>query len=56
MYWILTENAASDENMIGGGQNGYLELILQPYQYSHLEANPFEHPDKPGCTAKVTDW
>ena len=51
---LLTVNAASVERSLGGGQNGYLGIVLPYDQYSLIAVTPFFLSTKPGRTATVT--
>ena len=53
---LLTVNAASIECDLGGGQNGYLGLILLPEQYERVYETAFFLPPEIGRTAHVPEW
>ena len=55
-HQFLTSNAASAECNLGGGQNGYLGLILPPEQYARVSGTAFVLPPDPGQTAHVPEW
>ena len=55
-HQILTANAASVEYDLGGGQNGYLGLILLPKQYARVSGTAFVLPPNPVLTAHVPAW
>ena len=55
-HQILTAKAASVECDLGGGQKGYLGLILPPEQYARVSGTTFVLPPKPGQTAHVPAW
>ena len=50
------ENVASIECNLGGGQNGYIDLILLPKQYDRLYDTAFVLPPDPGQTAHVPTY
>ena len=56
VHQLPTANAALVESNLGGGQNGYLGLILPPDQYSHISNIAFVCPSEPGITATVPAW
>ena len=53
---ILTANAASVKCDLGGGQHGYLGLILPPEQYEQVSGTAFILPPDPDRTAHVQAW
>ena len=55
-HQLLTANAVSVECDLGGGQNGYLSLILPPKQYPCVSRTAFVLPSNPGKTAHVPAW
>ena len=55
-HQTLTANAASVESALGGGQNGYLGLVLLPGHYTRISTAAFERLPNPGRTATVPEW
>ena len=55
-HQLLMANATAIECDLGGGQNGYLGLILPPEQYAHVSGTAFVLPPDPGRTAQVPAW
>ena len=47
-HQLLTVNTVSIEYDLGGGQNGYIGLILPPEQYSRVSGTAFVLPTDPG--------
>ena len=47
------ENSVLVERDLGRGQNGYLEFILLPEQYSCISGTAFIHPTNPGRTTTI---
>ena len=47
IHQLLTVNAASVESELGGGQNGYLGIILPPKEYARISNTPFVCPPPP---------
>ena len=57
IHQLLTVNAASVESELGGGQNGYLGIILPPKEYARISNTPFVcPPPKPGRMETVPAW
>ena len=44
----LKANAASIPTTLGGGNHGYLGLILSPSSYATIATTPFQEPNYPG--------
>ena len=56
IHQLLTVNVASIECNLGGGQNGYFDLIIPPEQYAHVSRTIFVLPLDPDCTVPVPAW
>ena len=54
-HQLLTANAASVKCNLGGGQNGYLGIILPPTQYEQVSGTDFILPPDPGRTTHVPE-
>ena len=51
----LGENAAAVHCNLGGGQLGYLGLVLEPATYAKLSSTPFQPPDAPPATVPAPE-
>ena len=50
MMQLLYGNAASLPTMLGGGQHGYIGIVMNPQLYTTLANTPYESPPDPGIT------
>ena len=55
-HQLLTANVASIECNLGGGQKGYLGLILLPDQYACVYSTASFLPTNPGIMAQIPAW
>jgi hypothetical protein len=50
---LLKENAATIPSLRGGGNNGYLGIVVSDAVYATIHATPFDLPDNPGPTPVI---
>ena len=56
IHQLLTSNTALVQSNLGGGQNGYLRLILPPEEYSRVSDTTYVRLPDLGITETAPEW